>query len=321
MKAIEFYRYGSPDVLQYVETAKPEPQDDQILVRVHAAAANPLDWHLMRANPFLVRLGGGLTKPKNPKIGADFAGEVEAVGKHVTRFKVGDAVFGSVGAGAFAEYVIAPEGNLALKPANVSFEQAAAVPVVALTALQSLRKADIQSDQQVLINGASGGVGTAAVQIAKSFGAEVTAVCSTRNLEVVRGIGADHVIDYTAEDFSQHASRYDLICDCIGNVSYFGLRRALKPNGSAIVVGFTSLSGLFLKAILSMSLPIKENRKVGFLGVAKVDSDDLEAIKDLLEAGKLVPVIDRTYPLSQTADAIRHLETLRARGKVIITVS
>lgn len=322
MKAIVFNRYGSPDVLQLVETPKPVPKDNQVLVRVYAASANPLDWHRMRADPsLLVRLTEGFTKPKNPKLGADIAGRIEAVGKAVTQFKVGDAVFGEIGSGSFAEYAIAPEKSLVHKPDNISFEEAAAVPVAGLTALQGLQQGDIQRRRRVLVNGASGGVGTFAVQIARAFGAEVTGVCSTRNLELVRSIGADHVIDYTREDFSRRGECYDLIYDAIGNWSYFILKRALNPGGQAVIAGFTTFGHLMLTMLLGMLLPAGQNRKVGLMGTASVNQDDMLTLKELLEAGKIKPVIDECYPLHETADAIRYLETKRARGKVIITVA
>src|SRR5215203_7328825 len=241
MKAIVYTEYGSPDVLQFQDVEKPAPRDNEVLVKVHAASANPADWHLMRAEPFLARLANGLLKPKNTKLGADLAGRVEAIGGNVTQLQVGDDVFGEMPLnelGTFAEYVCAPEGLLALKPARMTFEQAAAVPLAAFTALQGLRdKGQIQPGQRVLINGASGGVGTFAVQIAKSFGTEVTGVCSTRNLDMVRSIGADHAIDYTQADFTQSGQRYDLIVDIPGNHSLSDCRRALTPKGTYVLIG------------------------------------------------------------------------------------
>jgi len=318
MKAIVYAEYGSPDVLQFKDVEKPAPKDNEVLVKVHAASANPADWHLMRAEPFLARLANGLLKPKNTKLGADVAGRVEAIGSNVTRLQVGDDVFGGMPLnelGGFAEYVCAPEELLALKPARMTFEQAAAVPLAAFTALQGLRdKGQIQPGQKVLINGASGGVGTFAVQIAKSFGAEVTGVCSTRNLDLVRSIGADHVIDYTQQDFTQTGQRYDLIFDAVGNRSVSDYKRALSPNGICSVAGFTSLSRLFQIMLLG-------GKKVGMMKTAKANKEDLASIKELLEAGKTVPVIDRCYPLAETAEAIRYLETGHARGKVVITVA
>lgn len=317
MKAIVYTKYGPPDVLQFKDVEKPTPRDDQILIEIHAASANPADWHLMRAEPFLARLQNGLLKPKNTKLGADIAGRVEAAGRNITQFQVGDDVFGSLPLdelGGFAEYVCANEDTVALKPANLTFEQAAAVPLAAFTALQGLRdKGQIQPGKNVLINGASGGVGTFAVQIAKSYGTEVTGVCSTRNLEMVRSIGADYVIDYTKEDFTQNGRRYDLIFDAVGNRSVSDYRRALSPNGICAVAGFTSLSRLFQVMLLG-------GKKIGLMETARANKRDLLFIKELLEAGKVVPVIDRSYPLSETAEAIRYLETGHARGKVVITL-
>jgi NADPH:quinone reductase-like Zn-dependent oxidoreductase len=321
MKAILFTQYGSPDVLQLTEVEKPTPNENQVLVKVHTAAANPLDWHRMRAKPFLVRMGDGLRKPKNPKLGADIAGRVEAVGKNVTEFKPGDEVFGAIGAGGFAEYVCGREDRLELKPANCSFEQAAAAPVAAYTALQGLRDhGQIQPGQKVLVNGASGGVGHFAVQIAKSYGAEVTGVCSTRNLDMVRSIGADHVVDYTREDFTRTGQCYDLIYDATGNRSVFAYRRALKPQGRCVIAGFTSLPRWFEHMVLGPFVSKRGDKKIGMMGVSNANKEDLVFIKELLESGKVVPVIDRRYPLSETAEAIRYLEKGHARGKVIITV-
>jgi NADPH:quinone reductase-like Zn-dependent oxidoreductase len=251
MKAILFPKYGSPDVLQFTEVEKPVPNDDQVLVQVVAAAANPLDWHRMRAAPFLVRLGDGFFKPTDSKLGADLAGRVEAVGKNVTSFKPGDEVFGEIGSGSFAEYACTHEKNLARKPANISFEAAAAAPVVGFTALQGLRDAGkIRAGQRVLVNGAAGGIGTFAVQLAKSYGTEVTGVCSTRNLEMVCSIGADHVVDYTRQDFTRTGQTYDLIYDTIGNRSVSDYRRALRPGGTCVIAGFTSMLSLFEHMIL-----------------------------------------------------------------------
>jgi NADPH:quinone reductase-like Zn-dependent oxidoreductase len=317
MKAIVYTTYGSPDVLQLKDVEKPTPKDNQVLVKVHAASANPADWHLMRAEPFLARFANGLLKPKNTRLGADVAGRVEAVGRNVTWFQVGDAVFGELPLhelGSFAEYVCVSEELLALKPANLTFEQAAAVPLAAFTALQGLRdKGQIQPGQTVLINGASGGVGTFAVQIAKSLGTEVTGVCSTRNVDMVRSIGADHVIDYTQVDFTKTGQQYDLIFDAVGNRSVSDYKRALHPNGICAVAGFTSLSRLFQTMFLG-------GKRVGLMETAKANQKDLVFIKELLEAGKVVPVIDRHYPLRETAEAIRYLEAGHARGKVTIMV-
>lgn len=321
MKAIIFTRYGSPDVLQLAEVEKPTPTENQVLVKVEAAAANPLDWHRLRADPFLVRLGDGLFKPKNPKLGADLAGIVEAVGPDVTEFKPGDEVFGAAGGGAFAEYACVHQKYLALKPANVSFAEASATPVVGFTAVQGLRHAgQIQAGQKVLINGASGGIGTFAVQLAKAYGAEVTGVCSGRNLELVRSIGADGVIDYTKEDFTRNGRYYDLIYDTVGNRSVADYKRALTPQGSCVIAGFTTMPRLFEHMLLGPLLSKKGGKTVGMMGTANPNKADLLVIKELLETGQVVPVIDRTYPLAETADAIRYLETGRARGKVIITI-
>ena len=320
MKAVVYPEYGSPDVLQLTEVDKPTPQDDQVLVKVSAASANPLDWHRMRGAPFLARLDGGLRKPKDPRLGADVAGRVEALGSSVTQFQPGDEVFGCV-TGAFAEYVCAGETAFAPKPANLSFEEAASVPVVAFTALQGLRDAGhIQSGQTVLVHGASGGVGSFAVQLAKSFGAHVTGVCSTRNLDLVRSIGADHVIDYNQEDFINTRQRYDLIYDAVGNRSVADYKRALKPQGRCVIAGFTTLPRLFEHIVVGAWVSRTGSQKIGLMGVAKPNQQDLLFVKALLEAGTVVPVIDRRYPLSETAEAIRYLEAGHAQGKVIITV-
>jgi NADPH:quinone reductase-like Zn-dependent oxidoreductase len=320
MKAILFTKYGSPDVLQVTEVEKPTPKDHQVLVRVHAASANPLDWHHMRGTPFLVRLGDGFLKPKDPKLGADVAGVVEAIGSNVTEFKPGDEVFG-VCSGSFGEYAVAAESKLALKPANLSFEAAAAVPVAAFTALQGLRdKGQIRAGEKVLINGASGGVGTFAVQIAKSFGAEVTGVCSTPKLDMVRSIGADHVVDYTREDFTRNGRHYDLIYDAVGNRSVFDYMRALSPQGKCVIAGFTGLPRLFEHMILGRRMSKPEGKQIVGQGMAATPKTDLLIIKELLEAGTVIPVIDKCYPLDKTAEAVRYLERGHARGKVVITM-
>lgn len=324
MKAIEYTEYGSPNVLRLNDVEIPSPKDNEVLVKIHAASANPLDWHLMRAEPFLARFENGLLKPKNTKLGADVAGRVEARGKNATQFQIGDAVFGAhyiKDLGAFAEYVCMPENLLAQKPENISFEAAAAVPIAAYTALQGLRdKGKIQSGQKVLINGASGGVGTFAVQIAKSFGTEVTGVCSSRNLDLVRSIGADHVIDYTKEDFTRGGQQYDLIFDAVGNCSVADYKRALRPNGICSVAGFTKLSLFFQVFLLGSFVSATGSQEIGFMETARPDRNDLLFLKELLESGKVVPVIDRTYPLSQVPEAIAYLEEGRARGKVVISV-
>ncbi len=323
MKAIVFDTYGSADVLEFREIDKPIVKDNEVLVRIRAAAANPYDWRIMRADPLLIRLSRGLRRPRSGTVlGSDMAGEVEAVGKDVTRFRPGDEVFGEVDTGGFAEYISFDQALLGLKPANLTFEQAAAVPMTALTALQALRdRGRIQHGQKVLINGASGGIGTFAVQIARSYGAEVTGVCSTRNVAMVRSIGADHVTDYTREDFAGGAQRYDLILDTVGNRSLSELRRALVPRGTLVVTGagggrWLGPAAQVLKAI-ALS-PFVSQRLVAVLGTP--NTEDLDVLKGLIEAGKVTPVIDRTYPLCEVPEAIRYLEGRHARGKVVITV-
>jgi NADPH:quinone reductase-like Zn-dependent oxidoreductase len=325
MKAIVYTNYGSPDVLQFKDVEKPTPKDNEVLVKIHAASANPADWHTMRATPFLARLVNGFFKPKNSRLGADVAGRVEAVGRTVTQFQVGDEVFGCMSLNemsSFAEYICAREDALVLKPAQMTFEQAAAVPLAAFTALQGLRyKGQVQSGQKVLINGASGGVGTFAVQIAKSFGAEVTGVCSTRNLDMVRSIGADHIIDYTQEDFTNNGQQYDLIFCAVGNRSISDYQRALTPQGVCVIAGFTNLRLLFEHMILGPFRSKAGGKRVGLMPTMKPNKKDLVFVKELLDSGKVVPVIDRRYPLSETAEAIRYLETGHARGKVVLTVA
>jgi NADPH:quinone reductase-like Zn-dependent oxidoreductase len=323
MKAIVYTEYGSPDVLQFKEVVKPTPKDNEVLVKIYAVSANAADLHLLRADPFLIRLSSGLLKPKNEILGSDIAGRVEAIGNKVKEFKLGDEVFGDISAGGwggFAEYVCAREDALVLKPVKLSFEDAAAVPMAAVTALQGLRsKVQIQPGQKVLINGASGGVGLFAVQIAKAFGAEVTAVCSTRNLDIVRSIGADHVIDYTREDFTQNGHRYDLILAANGYHSISDYRQVLTPRGTYVMTGgaMAQLSEVMLKGPwISMT----GSQKMGNL-LARPNKQDLAFIKELLEAGKVRPVIDRCYPLSEVADAMRYLEEGHAQGKVVITVA
>jgi NADPH:quinone reductase-like Zn-dependent oxidoreductase len=319
MKAIVQTRYGPPEVLQFEEIEKPVPKDDEVLVQVLAASVNAYDWHMMRAKPFLVRLmGGGFMKPKITRFGADMAGRVEAVGGAAKQFHPGDEVFGTV-SGGFAEYVCAREKYLALKPANLSFEEAAAVPMAAITALQGLRdKGGIQPGQKVLINGASGGVGTFAVQIAKSFGAEVTAVCSPKNLEMARSLGADHVIDYSREDFTKSGQQYDIVLAANGYHSIFGYSHALGPRGTYVMTG-GSMGQMFQAMILGPLMSRKGGKKIGGLS-AKLSQDDLVTLKGLVEAGKVKPIIERRYHLSQAAEAVRYLEEGHAQGKVIITV-
>jgi NADPH:quinone reductase-like Zn-dependent oxidoreductase len=321
MKAIVQTRYGPPDVLEVSETDKPVPGDKDVLLRVRAAALNPLDWHNMRGLPYPLRIGSGLAKPKSRILGVDVAGQVEAVGADVSQFRPGDEVFGLCD-GSLAEYAPAREDRLAPKPAGLTFEQAAAVPVGALTALQSLRdRGRIQTGQKVLIVGASGGVGTFAVQIAKWFGADVTGVCSTRNVDLVRSIGADHVIDYTREDFTRSGRSYDLMIDTAGTRSLSECRRALTPKGTYVVIGAPSGRWLkgpdrFLKALV-LSLFVSQ-RMVPFL--TRASKGDLVVLKDLLEAGKIKPVIDRSYALAGVPEAIRYLEEGHVRGKVVITL-
>jgi NADPH:quinone reductase-like Zn-dependent oxidoreductase len=323
MKAIVYTKYGPPEVLQLKEVAKPEPKDNQVLIKVQAASANALDYRRFETTSILGRsMDEVLLKAINKVLGADIAGRVEAVGAAVTQFRPGDEVFGvSAGSvGGFAEYACAAENELALKPANLSFEAAAAVPVAALTALQGLRdNGQIQPGQKVLISGASGGVGTFAVQIAKSFGTEVTAVCSTRNLDMARSIGADYVVDYTKENFSRNGRRYDLIIAVNGYHSILDYRRALSPSGIYVAVG-GSMTQVFQGMLLGPLVSRIGSKKMGFMGIAKINQKDLVFIKELLEAGKVTPLIDRCYPLSEAAKAIRYLVEEHARGKVVITV-
>lgn len=325
MKAIVYTQYGSPDVLQFKEVEKSVPLDDEVLIKVHAASVNAYDWHFLTADVFLIRLmGGGLLKPKNTTLGADIAGRVEAVGSQVKQFKPGDEVFGAAkhNCGGFAEYVCALENQLVLKPANVSSEEAAAVTMAALTALQGLRdEGRIRSGQTILIEGASGGVGTFAIQIAKSFGAEVTAVCSTTKLDIARSIGADHVIDYTKEDFTKSGKRYDLILAANAFHSVFEYKRALNPNGICVISGGGegSIIGLIRDTLLSMWISKTENKKIGSF-MANINQKDLAFMKELLETGEVKPVIDRRYKISETAEALRYFGEGHARGKVVITV-
>jgi len=315
MKAIVYTEYGSPDVLQLKEVEKPTPKDDEVLIKVYAASVNQYDWHFLTADIFLIRLmGGGILKPKDTRLGADIAGRVEAVGKNVKQFQPDDEVFGMVH-GGFAEYTCAPEIALALKPVNLSFEEAAAVPMAAVSALQGLRDTgQIQPGQKVLINGASGGVGT----IAKYFGAEVTAVCSTMNLDQARSIGADHVIDYTKENFTQNGQQYDLILAANGYHSLSAYKRALGPKGIYVMAG-GSMAQIFQAMLIGSWMSETGGKKMGGVS-AKRSQKDLVIIKELLEAGKVVPIIDRCYPLSEAAEALRYLGEGHARGKVVITV-
>jgi NADPH:quinone reductase-like Zn-dependent oxidoreductase len=321
MKAIVYTQYGSPDVLRLQEVEKPAPKNDEVLVKVQAASVNALDWHLLTADIFLVRLMGmGLFKPKNPILGADIAGQVEAVGKDVKQFRPGDEVFGDIGHGGFAEYAISPEHSLAIKPANLSFEAAAAAPVAALTALQGLRDSGkIQAGQKVLINGAAGGVGTFAVQIAKAFGAEVTAVCSARNLEQARSLGADHVIDYTRENFTQSGQQYDLIFAANGYHPLAAYKRALTPKGNYVMAGGKARQ-IFEAMLLGSWMSEKDGRTMGNVS-AHISQEDMLTLTELLESGKVVPVIDKRYPLTEVAEALRYLGAGHAQGKLVVTVT
>ena len=337
MKAIVYHHYGSPDVLKCEEIEKPTAGDNEVLIKVRAASVNPLDGGVMKGRPYIARILYGLRKPKDTRPGVDVAGQVEAVGRNVTLFKPGDEVFGvcisdpqASGVkvwvhhqGAFAEYVCAPESTLVLKPPNVTFEQAAAAPVAAFTALQGLRdKRHIQPGQKVLINGAAGGVGTFAVQIAKSFGAHVTGVCSTRNVDMVRSIGADRVIDYMREDFTKSGRSYDLLLDLIGNRSLSACRRVVNPTGILLLAGGPGsrwIIGLMARPIKALVLsPFVSQKLVMFL--ARPNKDDLTVMHELMKAGKVTAVIDRRYKLSEVPEAIRYLERKHARGKVVITL-
>jgi len=323
MKAIVYRCYGSADVLEFEDIEKPEPADNEVLVKVRAAAVNPLDWHYMRGSPYIMRLiGAGLGKPENIRLGVDFAGTVEAVGRNVKLFKPGDDVFGG-GDGAFAEYITIREDRaLVLKPANLTFEEAAAMPIAAITALQALRdKGQVKPGQKVLVNGASGGVGTFAVQIAKSFGAEVTGVCSTRNLEMVRSLGADHVIDYKQDDYTENGQRYDLILDMVGNHSLSENRQVLNPEGILVMVGGSK--GNWIAPLIG---PIKALFYSPFVGqefvlfIASMRIEDLTVLGELAKTQKVIPVIDRSYRLNDLPAAIRYSEEGHARGKIVINV-
>ncbi len=324
MKAIICPKYGSPDVLQVREVVKPVPQEDELLIQIHAASLNSRDIRMLRANPFYMRLmPGGLFSPKNKVLGADLAGRVEAVGSNVRQYKPGDEVFGylpsATGRGTFAEYVCARENLLTLKPANLTFEQAAAVPVAAMTALQGLRdNGKILPGQKVLINGASGGVGTYAVQIAKAFRAEVTAVCSTRNLDVVRSLGADHVIDYQVEDFTKNGQQYDLILAVNGYHPLSDYLHALKPEGAYVVAG-GSMFQLFQAAINKKKISKTGHQKI-YITTLVQSQEDLILIKELLESEKIMPVIDACYPISKTVEAFWYFEKVHPKGKVVISV-
>lgn len=321
MQAIVYRDFGSPDVLRLEEAAKPAPREGEVLVKVRAAGLNPLDWKLMHGRPWVLRLVMGLNKVKHP--GVDVAGEVETIGSGVTEWKPGDPVFGGC-RGALGDYVCTPASTLVVKPANITFDQAAAAPIAGWTALQGLRdKGHLQAGQKVLINGAAGGVGTFAVQIAKHLSAEVTGVCSTKNVDLVRSIGADHVIDYTQQNLSEANQQFDLILECVGNLPVPLVRRLLRPRGTCVMVGaspdvslLTILSGM-LK--LLVSAPFMKQKILTFM--AKRSQPDLKTLADLMQSGSMKPVIDRCYPLSESADAMRYLEAGHARGKVIVTVA
>lgn len=322
-QAAVFRCYGAPDVVQIERIEQPPLADDQVRVKVRAASVNALDWHYLRGKPYIMRLSTGLGTPKNTRMGVDFAGVVESVGSKVTRFKVGDEVFGGRN-GALAEYVdVAEDRNVVLKPDNISFEQAGSVAIAGVTALQALRDhGQLKAGQKVLINGASGGVGTFAVQIAKSMGAEVTGVCSSRNAAMVQSIGADHVIDYKQTDFTQGSERYDLIVDMVGNHSLSAIRRALTEQGRLVIVGGSSENnflGPLTGAIWAMATAPFVSQEMGMM-LAELSAEDLGTLSELMQAGKLSPVMDRGYPLAQTADAVRYLEQGHARGKVVVTI-
>lgn len=321
MKAIVFEKYGSPDVLELKEVAIPIPKENQVLIKIYAASLNAYDWHMLTAQPFLVRtMGGGFLRPKNPFLGADIAGRIEAVGSAVEQFKVGDEVYGDIGHGGFAEYACARENKLGLKPTNLSFEEAAAVPMAGMTALQGLRdKGGLQPGQQVLIYGASGGVGTFAVQIAKVLGAEVTAVCSTAKLEQARALGADHVIDYTQEDFSRNGKQYDLILGVNGHRPLSAYKRALAPQGRYVMAGGSNAQ-IFGAMLFGPLMSQREGKQLGGVS-ATISQKDLITLKEWLEAGKIRPVIDRRYPLAETAEALRYVYAGHASGKVVIQIT
>lgn len=323
MKAIINTTYGSPDVLRLVELETPTPAADEVLIRIHAASVNAYDWHLLRADPFLVRLSMGFFRPRNPMLGADVAGQIVAIGRDVTQFKPGDEIYGDLSAcgnGGFAEYVAVPEKYVAPKPASLTFKQAAAVPMAAVTALQGLRDVgSVQPGHKVLINGASGGVGTFAVQIAKALGAEVTAVCSTSKIDLTQSLGADHVIDYAKEDFTRNGRQYDLILAVNGDRSLGDYERVLMPNGTYAMVGGSN-SQIF-QALLRGPIKSRSGGKRFTTVSAKPNQADLEVMNDLIETGRVRPVVDRCYPLSETAEALRYVEAGHARGKVVITIA
>jgi NADPH:quinone reductase-like Zn-dependent oxidoreductase len=322
MKAVVSRCYGGPEVLEYVDVAKPRPGPKDVIVEVRAAAVNPLDYHYMRGSPYLMRLATGIGRPNDQRMGVDFAGVVVETGDDVTRFAVGDAVFGGR-SGAFAEYVALPEdGAIALKPDDVSFEEAAAIPIAAVTALQALRdNGRLKAGEKVLINGASGGVGTYAVQIAKALGADVHGVCSTRNVDMVRALGADHVFDYTIENYTESNNEYDLIVDMVGNHSLSANRRVLKPQGRMVLVGGPKGDWVapLWPPLKAMVLSLFIDQDIGMI-LAELERDDLDYLAGLMADGRLASSIDTSYPLNGTAEALRYLETQRARGKVVISM-
>ena len=321
MKAATYKSYGPPEVLTIEEVEKPTPKDDEVLVKVYASSVNPAEWYTM-TGLLLARLGNGLLKPKESRLGVDYAGVVEAVGKDVTQFKPGDAVFGAR-SGAFAEYVCV-KSHIYPKPANITFEQAGCTAIAAMTALQGLRDhGKLQPGQKVLINGASGGVGTFAVQIAKALGAEVTAICHTRNVELIRSLGADHVIDYTREDFTRSGERYDLFLDIAGSRSWRECKRVLKPNSNFVIVGAQKGNraiGPLMHVIKIRLATLGTSQKVSFF-VASFKREDFLLLKEMFERGQVNPVVEKTYPLAKISEAMRHLGTGHARGKIIVTMT
>lgn len=323
MRAARYLRYGGPDVVSVATMDKPQLEADRVLVRVHAAAVNPLDWHYLRGLPYLVRIQAGLRRPKRTVLGADLAGTVEAVGADVTRFAPGDEVFGDIGLGAFAEYAAVREGSITTKPAGVSFTDAASIPIAGLTALQGLRdKGNLEPGQRVLVHGASGGVGTFAIQIAKALGAHVTAVCSARNADMVRSIGADGVVDYTEQDVTRGSDRFDLILDTVATHSLRALRRILNEDGTCVRVGAIHMGNWFGPIASIAATPIANrlwSQNVRSM-LARVNSDDLEYLGGLLADGSIKAIVDRTYSLDEIADAIRYVEHGHAAGKVLIAI-
>lgn len=325
MKAVIYEKYGAPDVMQLKEVEKPTPKNNEVLIKVYATSVNAADWHSLRGSPFIFRFDFGFPNPKVTILGGDVAGRVEAVGAAVTQLRPGDEVYGeiaSAGFGGFAEYVTVPEHLLVPKPANISFEQAAAVPVAGITALQGLRKAgEIKPGEKVLINGATGGVGSFAVQIAKSYGAEVTGVCNPKKVDTVRSLGADHVIDYTREDFTRSGQQYDVIIDIAATRLASDYRRALSSGGRYVFVGFSTMAHMIGVLLRGALISRTSDKRFVFMGRAKPNQDDLRILSEMLETGEIVPHIDRTYPLSDIPDAIRYVEDRRVHGKIVISVA